>query len=462
MKKNYIGKRPVLLLLVLALALSGCADLGFPDLPTYVPSVETENNDGELSSQPDLSPMPPSVPEFTLIPAPAPSPTPAPAPARTPVPTESPSPTPVPTPTPSSTVTPTPTPAPTPSPVPTPAQTPMPLPTPAPSPTPAPTPLPTPVPTPVPTPAPTPVPEKSGTAAPNITLTGKVSPEKIGKGSFFNLAGTVKTDSGYLTEVHGAILSEDGTVLQECSFTPYTASFDIAGSVNVKLKFSKLKEGSYIYAVDAVAYNRGSTARLRLCEDAFTVSSDPYADPADTVRYRAKSTDDTSAAGQIWNYFIAQLQNPYAAAAILGNMKAESGLNPQLVEGDISGGYFSANYTTRADSGTITRAVFAFEKPGEGYGAGYGLCQWGEERKGRLYDYAKASGTSVGSLSTQCGFVMQELQEYYPDLLASLKTAESASAAAYQFATVFEMTAVYGSRSDYARQYLEKYGEKIT
>ena len=298
--------------------------------------------------------------------------------------------------------------------------------------------------------------------SPVITLTGTISPEQVGKGSYFNLGGTVSTDRGYLTEVYGAILAEDGTVMQECSFSPYTATLKVGETVNVRLKFSTLPEGSYTYLLSATAYDRGKSIRTELARDAFAVVTNPWASPTDeTVKYRAKTTDDTSIAGIVWNYFISELQNPYGAAAVLGNMKAESSLNPQMVEGDISGGYFSANYTSLADRGSITREEFATALPGEGYGPGYGLCQWGEGRKGNLYDFAKANGGSVGSLSIQCAFVMQELQTDYPELLEALKTADNAGTAAYRFATVYEMTAIYGARSTYAGEYLEKYAERV-
>lgn len=282
-------------------------------------------------------------------------------------------------------------------------------------------------------------------------------------GKPFSLRGTVQTNCGYLTKVYAAVISSSGEVVQECSFAPYTASFNLADSVNVQLKFSFLPEGEYIYRVEVGAYNGGKSVTTRIINDSFTIAPDPNAQPVTEEEpmygvYKAQFTTDESNAGRIWNYFISQFDNPYAAAAILGNIMAESGGNPQIVEGDISGGYFSANYTKMADNGTYTRDVFAYVSPGEGYGEGYGLCQWGGGRKGNLYDFSKSKGKSVGDLDLQLDFIMYEMQTSYPELIEYFKTAPNLSAAVYKFCSVYEQAAVYGARSSYAKQYLEKYG----
>ena len=182
----------------------------------------------------------------------------------------------------------------------------------------------------------------------------------------------------------------------------------------------------------------------------------PVPNSESTPAYSAKLTDDTSNAGYIWNYFVDQFDNPYAAAAILGNMMAESSCIPYLVEG--AGTTFSRQYTLDTDAGEIPRDAFAFDLPGKNYGYGYGLCQWTQTRKANLYDYAKDSGVSVGDIGLQCDFVMRELLSDYPGLYSYLLRCTDVTAATEQFCSVFEQAAIYGGRTDYAKQYLEKFG----
>ena len=141
----------------------------------------------------------------------------------------------------------------------------------------------------------------------------------------------------------------------------------------------------------------------------------------------------------------------------MGNIAAESSFLPYLVEGDTSTGYsFSKEHTAQADSGVLSREAFAEAPDGE-YGGGYGICQWTGDRKAALYDFAKASGRSVGDLDMQCDFILYEMIHTYPDLYDYLKTADSCYSAVFRFCNVYEQAAIYGARNNYALEYLEKY-----
>lgn len=67
----------------------------------------------------------------------------------------------------------------------------------------------------------------------------------------------------------------------------------------------------------------------------------------------------------------------YAAAGIIGNMYAESGFNPAIVE--------------------------------EGNGIGFGLCQWSFERRTQLENYAKSKGVDPSDVDTQIEFLLTEI-----------------------------------------------------
>ena len=307
-------------------------------------------------------------------------------------------------------------------------------------------------PTVIPEPAQPAVPEK-----PEITLYGETLPSEIAEGSPFVLKGTIKASPGNLIKIHAALIDSSGKTVQQCIYAPGSDAFDLEGTVNVSLVFGSLAPGDYTYLLNAEASNGGLRSERELINHGFKIAADPARDAERNKNYTAKFTNDTSNAGRVWNRFINEFGNPYAAAAILGNIAAESSFLPYLVEGDTSSGYaFSKEHTAAADNGTLSREAFA-EAPGEEYGGGYGICQWTGERKAALYDFAKASGRSVGDLDMQCDFILYEMIHTYPDLYDYLKTADSCYSAVFRFCNVYEQAAIYGARNTYALEYLEKY-----
>ena len=121
---------------------------------------------------------------------------------------------------------------------------------------------------------------------------------------------------------------------------------------------------------------------------------------------------------QIWNYLLEITGNAYAAAGLMGNLYAESGLNSTNLQDacEASLGYEDGTYTEAVDSGSYD--AFATDW------AGYGLAQWTwQERKQNLLAFSQDAGMSVGSLDLQLRFVAWELEER--GLLSELQTVNS-------------------------------------
>ena len=107
----------------------------------------------------------------------------------------------------------------------------------------------------------------------------------------------------------------------------------------------------------------------------------------------------------IWKFLSSKLNNQYGAAALMGNLFAESSLNPILANNIKKKGMTSEQYTTKTDNGTYTD--FAQD------GVAYGLAQWCyKTRKQGLLDKAKAYGKSVGNIYLQLDYLWEELQKY--------------------------------------------------
>lgn len=160
---------------------------------------------------------------------------------------------------------------------------------------------------------------------------------------------------------------------------------------------------------------------------------------------------------KIWNFLKSKGLNSFAIAGLMGNLYAESGLNPKNLQNSYEKklGYTDEAYTAAVDCGKYTN----FAKDA----AGYGLAQWTyHTRKAALLAYARSMGKSVGDLGTQLGFLMKELTGNYAGVLSELKKASSVLAASNTVLMKFERPAdqsesVQKKRAGYGQTYFDKF-----
>lgn len=166
----------------------------------------------------------------------------------------------------------------------------------------------------------------------------------------------------------------------------------------------------------------------------------------------------------MWDYLMKQYHNPVAAAAIMGNAQGESSLHSYRLGNDVdkdeNGEYrISMEFTRRVDSGELNRDGFLFP---EGVYDSYGLfCWYGNGRKGNLYDFAMARGTSVGDWKMQLDFAYKEIIERYFKLYMLLMTCTDIKTVTDAFTTDFEQAARddidSGKRTAFAQNYLNEF-----
>ena len=160
---------------------------------------------------------------------------------------------------------------------------------------------------------------------------------------------------------------------------------------------------------------------------------------------------------KIWNFLTSKGLNAYGVAGLMGNLYAESALNPQNLQNtyERSLGFTDAEYTAAVDSGSYSNFVRD--------AAGYGLAQWTYwSRKEALLAYVKAAKASIGDLETQLCFLFKELSESYTSVLAVLKTATSVKQASDVVLTKFERPAdqsdnAKNKRASFGQTYFDKY-----
>ena len=159
----------------------------------------------------------------------------------------------------------------------------------------------------------------------------------------------------------------------------------------------------------------------------------------------------------IHDYFQKKGLNEYGIAGLMGNLFAESGLNPRNLQNSYENvlGMNDNAYVAAVDNGTYTN--FVQDK------AGFGLAQWTFwTRKQALLDFAKVSGKSIGDLTMQLDFLWKELSESYPGVLAVLRAATSVLEASNAVLLNFEKPAnqsedVQKKRAAYGQQYYDQF-----
>lgn len=138
----------------------------------------------------------------------------------------------------------------------------------------------------------------------------------------------------------------------------------------------------------------------------------------------------------IWDKLTAAGITPAGAAGLLGNLSAESGLNPKNLQNSYEKklGYTDETYTAAVDCGAYTN--FANDW------AGYGIAQWTHpSRKSALLAFARDRGASIGDLDMQMGYLLKELQSLFPALWRKLTTTASVREASDAVLLQFERPA---------------------
>ena len=158
---------------------------------------------------------------------------------------------------------------------------------------------------------------------------------------------------------------------------------------------------------------------------------------------------------QVWKFLRTYTGlKPYAAAGVMGNWEAESGIEPRIIEGKGIPGFPGIdnlvtnsqlnNYTTGVlfphyDKNGLRYSASAYKYDGNYY-PGLGLAQWTGERGKKLFDLATKNGTNIWDLKAQLGYFTDELTSgYFRGLVDDLNRQTSPEAAASRFLDKFEM-----------------------
>lgn len=172
------------------------------------------------------------------------------------------------------------------------------------------------------------------------------------------------------------------------------------------------------------------------------------------------TTTPSSPEQTIWDTLFAAIGNVYGVAGLMGNLYAESALNPQNLQnnGNNKLGMTDAEFTAAFDSGKYAADTFIHD------GYGYGLAQWTYySRKQALLNYAKASGKSIGDLTMQLGFLLQEIKGYktvWNTICNAKSVREASDVVLLKYERPADQSeAVQIKRAGYGQKYYDKYAK---
>lgn len=159
---------------------------------------------------------------------------------------------------------------------------------------------------------------------------------------------------------------------------------------------------------------------------------------------------------KIWDQLYRDIGNPYGVAGLMGNLFAESSMNPYCITGSKAKDTTGIDYTNDVEALVISKDEFIHD------GVAYGLAQWRYySRKERLYDMAKALNLPLGAAATQITYLLSEIRTY-KTVWNTLMNAKSVKEASDIVLEKYEKPAntsdaVKEKRSAYGMQYLDAF-----
>lgn len=192
-----------------------------------------------------------------------------------------------------------------------------------------------------------------------------------------------------------------------------------------------------------------------------SLSGKPIVEKEVTKKKAAPKPIDNSK--EVWDFLTNDCKlNNYAAAGIMGNLYAESGLNPMNLQNSYNKKFNVTDeaYTKNVDSGLYTKDQFIKDK------AGYGIAQWTYwSRKNGLYEFAEKKGTSIGDLKMQLEYFWKEFSSNYATVRTKVERANSVREASTYILREYEKPAdqsevVAAKRADFGLTFYDMYAKE--
>ena len=187
---------------------------------------------------------------------------------------------------------------------------------------------------------------------------------------------------------------------------------------------------------------------LYFCPHVVEVPDEEGGSPGESCSLSGAASDNAS---RILSILLDYGYSDTAAAAIIGNLRHESGLDPYNLEDGLGSN----------DSIVVDDSFRLLDSSGvKTYSGGFGLAQWTDKgRVKNLQAFADSHGKPVTSLELQVEFLIHEIETSYSSVLPSALNSLSVDQATQVFMEKFESPnpafANLSTRQRYAREVLE-------
>ncbi|MBR3018492.1 MAG: peptidoglycan-binding protein [Clostridia bacterium] len=259
-------------------------------------------------------------------------------------------------------------------------------------------------------------------------------------------AGVTVDSSKNISTLRSGSSGDEVEELQAILNAKYGANLEVDGVFGAKTEAAvKAFQKAKGLSADGVVGPKTRAALGLVFDQSMNVPDKPAQDVPDT------NVGDN--ASRIWDGLSLGINNPYAVAGIMGNLYAESSLNPNNLtsNGNKALGMTDAEYTAAVDNGAYTADQFA----NDGYA--YGLAQWCyRTRKAALLAHVKKLGASIGDLAAQVSFLLAELLTY-KSVWNTITNATSVQEASDAVLLGYEKPA---NQSDSVKRLRASYGQK--
>ena len=250
-------------------------------------------------------------------------------------------------------------------------------------------------------------------------------------GKYANHVGIVVADQGSTVITVEGNTTEPGNSSYEGVYQKTRSKKDIIGYGRPAY------DGATVIATDKATSKSSSSPSATSLSSALSQFAEAYTNPIrewmfgvdDSSENTGGATDTVSVnlkgnsnAEKIWNFLKEKGFSDAAAAGIMGNIYAESGINPMNIQNSFEKKLGSdEEYTAKVDNGSYKN--FANDK------AGYGIVQWTyPSRKQALYNYTKSKGTSIGDLGTQLEYMWNEaVGGNYPTAMKNMSVTKASN-----------------------------------
>lgn len=195
-------------------------------------------------------------------------------------------------------------------------------------------------------------------------------------------------------------------------YTVMTADESVVGGVRIKTIESKhiFMESQYVYIERDLSKDKLNDDDINTDEDG-VIQDDETSTPNEDVSGSIGSGQIDVVSDKVYQFFINRGLTNYQIAGILGNLKAESAMNPA-----------------------------AEQFPDDPNKGGKGLAQW-DDRKYNLYNYAAENNTTWQDPDLQIQFMWYELNNSESDAFRRLKNTKNTRDAALVFHRYYERSA---------------------